>query len=193
MKKPTLQQVPFASGLGWRETGFLYQEKNDGVHTFYTLENGSVLNCERMRDGRLIANDIVIRETTRMRWDILRLLSLPPGMELCRTGYGGEFLREVVRAGGEGIVAKPLDLGFGIGWLKCKRAEVFQCRVAALDPFKGSVSLTRWPDGEPMGSLALHSAFDDVRLGSILKVEAFGRHPKSGLLREARLETVLQF
>jgi hypothetical protein len=85
------------------------------------------------------------------------------------------------------VVAKPLDAPFGAGWLKCKRSQVYFARVTDVDPMRGSAILTDPVTGEKRGRIALHSHFDKVRVGSVLKVEAYGVH-RSGLLREARLD-----
>jgi hypothetical protein len=52
---------------------------------------------------------------------------------------------------------------------------------------RGSAILADRDTGEKRGRVALHSRFDRVRVGSVLKVEAYGLH-RSGLLREARLD-----
>ena len=83
-------------------------------------------------------------------------------------------------------MAKPLDSAFGVGWLKCKRSQVFRVRVTDLDHQRGSVVLVDSITGEKRGKLPLRGGkFELVRVGSILKVEAFGLTNK-GLLREAR-------
>jgi ATP-dependent DNA ligase len=103
-------------------------------------------------------------------------------------GQGGEFLEHLLREGGEGVVAKPLAGTFGAGWLKCKRVQTFRVVVAGIDPMRGSVKLCDAATGEDRGKLALRSRFDHVRVGSVLKVEAFGLTAR-GMLREARLDS----
>ena len=197
--KPRVESVPLAAGLAWCGAGWLYQEKSDGVHEFWEppgpVGDGTVLNAERMHDGTVVVNDAVrldgtdyTRETTAVRWAELQRYAgrlARHGARLCAVGVGGEFLAAVLARGGEGVVRKPVDSIFGCGWEKCKRAENFVATVTELYPDRGAVRLT--VDGLDAGRLALRSRFEAVRLGSVLKVVAFGRH-NSGLLREARLD-----
>jgi hypothetical protein len=63
---------------------------------------------------------------------------------------------------------------------------VFYCRVTDLDPWRGSVILADRDSGEKRGKMPLRGGkFEQVRVGSVLKVEAYGLTAK-GLLREAR-------
>lgn len=134
----------------------------------------------------------------RDRLDLLRAFPHP----VPRCGNGGEFLRAIMESGGEGIVAKPIGSAYGNGWLKAKRREVFYCIVAELDrdgrqcarlafvPFQDvkNLAVSRREKLETAGWLKIAAdKLNRVRVGSILKIEAFGRH-KSGLLREARLD-----
>ena len=197
--KPRVESVPLAAGLAWCGAGWLYQEKSDGVHEFWEppgpVGDGTVLNAERMHDGTVVVNDAVrldgtdyTRETTAVRWAELQRYAgrlARHGARLCAVGDGAEFLRRILAAGGEGVVRKPLDSIFGCGWQKCKRMANFIGTVSELYPDKGAVRLT--VDGRDAGRLAMRSRFEQVRLGSQLKVIAFGRH-NSGLLREARLD-----
>jgi hypothetical protein len=193
--KPSFESVPMETGLHWRGGNFLYQEKSDGCHEFAEVA-GMVVNAERMHDGSLVVNDLVtlhgqdVRgEPTRARWAELvsRARTLPRGVRLSRIGSGGEFLEHLLSEGGEGIVVKTLDAPFGVGWLKCKRQQVFLCVVVALDHSKGSVSLCDAATGQERGKLPLRSRFDQIRVGSVLKLEAYGLTVK-GLLREARVD-----
>ena len=196
--KPTIESVPLADGLKWRGGDFLYQEKSDGRHEFAEI-GGAIVNAERMADGGLVINDILSvgtlslsLETTRARWFCLEYWwqgfrsAKIPNIRLCRVGDGGQFLERLLSEGGEGVIAKPLDSAFGVGWLKCKRSMVYFCEVIDLDPMRGSAILADRDSGEPRGKLALRGGkFELVRVGSILKVEAYGLTAK-GLLREAR-------
>jgi len=194
--KPTIESVPLADGLRWRGGDFLYQEKSDGRHEFAELP-GCLVNAERMKDGSLIVNDLVTFQgedmrpkPTRSRWACLLFaaaIGFPDNTRLCRIGDGGQFLQRLLLEGSEGLVAKPLDSAFGVGWIKCKRSQVYFARVTDLDPSRGSAILADRDTGEPRGRVALHNRFDRVRVGSVLKLEAFGLH-RSGLLREARLD-----
>jgi ATP-dependent DNA ligase len=197
--KPKLESVPLAVGLAWRGGNYLYQEKSDGRHEFAQVA-GAVLNAERMPSGALVVNDLVsvggidVRgENTARRWVEVQALFAGRGallntsIRLCRTGQGGEFLEHLLREGGEGVVAKPLDAPFGVGWVKCKRCAAYKCVIAALDHSRGSVELADAATGQPRGKLPLRSRFGEVRTGSVLKVEAFGLTAR-GMLREARLD-----
>ncbi len=151
----------------------------------------------------------VTKLPTSARWsELVSLFRTPHSAlrtRLCRTGSGGEFLEALLSAGGEGVVAKPWGAPFGANWYKCKRTEVFYCVVTGLDPHRGSVQLGRVNHGDTetqraellqtpclrdsvvnCGWLALRGMkFESVRLGSVLKVEAFGL-TANGQLREPR-------
>ena len=70
---------------------------------------------------------------------------------------------------------------------KCKRCQVSLCRVTGLDHMRGSVELADAASGQLRGKLPLRGKFDRVRVGSVLKVEAYGLTAR-GMLREARLD-----
>ena len=188
MNKPSFISVPMEAGLRWRAgNGCRYEEKLDGCFHVRQSPAGTIVG-ELMRGGQFIAFDILTCEGQDVRpmplWQRLEILD---GMNLPRpaVGSGGAFLGEVLARGGEGVVRKPLDAPYGVGWEKCKRSQVFYCRVTNLDQWRGSVILADRESGEKRGRIALHSRFDRVRVGSVLKVEAFGLTAK-GLLREAR-------
>lgn len=190
MQKPRIDPVPLADGLRWKPAAnFRYEEKLDGRFHVEDLPAATVVG-ELMHSGAFFAFDVVsyrgedLRQCPlRERLAVLDTLSLPRPV----TGSGGEFLEAVLARGGEGVVAKDLDAAFGFGLWKCKRAEVHFCRVADLDPWTGAAVLQDRDSGEPRGRVALRSRFDLVRVGSVLKVEAYGLTAK-GLLREARLD-----
>jgi ATP-dependent DNA ligase len=143
---------------------------------------------ELMRDGQFFAFDVLRYDGQDLRplplWERLKVLDT---MKLPRpaVGSGGEFLEAVLARGGEGVVAKPLDAAYGAPWTKCKRSQVFYCRVTGLDPWTGGVFLADRDSGEPRGKMPLRSKIERVRVGSILKVEAYGLTSR-GMLREAR-------
>lgn len=147
------------------------------------------------------------------RWRELVALSplFPASVELVRTGSGAEFLEAVLAAGGEGVVAKDLSCPYGHGVFKAKRAQVYYAvitekradgrsgvRVGLLpgpdaivpqpvscpDSASSPRRLQDLPDG---GWLPARAVFDRVRVGSVVKLTAFGQHA-SGLLREARFD-----
>lgn len=108
---------------------------------------------------------------------------------LSRTGSGGEFLEALLSAGGEGVVAKPLDSPFGVGWLKCKRVETFDMLVTDIDLARGSLRLADLSTGDDRGWCPAKASFQDVKIGDCVEVLAFGLTPK-GRLREARFVRV---
>jgi hypothetical protein len=92
----------------------------------------------------------------------------------------------VLARGGEGVVRKRLDAPWGCHWEKCKRSQVFYCRVTDLDQWSGGVFLADLNTGEKRGKMPLREGkFELVRVGSVLKVEAYGLIAR-GMLREAR-------
>jgi hypothetical protein len=157
----------------------------------------------------LVVHDIAAPGlTTRERWRILRrwwrdesIVPFRDGIpvRLCFFGNGGKFLEKIIAAGGEGVVAKPWDSFWGEDWLKCKARQTFYCRVTRLAANWGSVAVVRapdWLDGSGPGVEApgpetwiplRGGKFEQVRIGSILKLNALGV-TAAGCLREARLD-----
>jgi len=190
MNRPSFVSVSLADGLKWRAgNGWHVEEKMDGRYHIKELPHATVAG-ELMAGGQFIAFDVLRYDSQDVHalplWQRLAILD---GMNLPRpaVGSGGEFLAAVLERGGEGVIAKPLDSPFGVGWLKCKRRQVYYCRVIDLDQWRGSAILADSVTGEKRGKLPLRSRFERVKVGSVLKVEAFGLH-KSGLLREARVD-----
>jgi ATP-dependent DNA ligase len=188
--KPTIESVPLADGLRWRAgNGWRYEEKLDGCWHVEELPHATTVVGELMRGGQFFAFDVLRYKGQDLRpLALCERLTVLDGMKLPRptTGSGGAFLAAVLERGGEGVVAKPLNSPYGVGWLKCKRSQVFYCRVTDLDPMRGSAILADSVTGEKRGKLPLRGGkFELVRVGSILKVEAYGLTAK-GLLREAR-------
>ena len=190
MNKPSFESVPLETGLRWRAcSGWRYEEKLDGVWHVRQFPAGAIVG-ELMRDGSFYAFDILTCEGQDVRslplcerLALLDVMKLPgPGV-----GSGGAFLAAVLERGGEGVIAKRLDAPWGVPWLKCKRSQVYYCQVIGLDQWTGSAVLADSDSGEKRGRIALHSRFEHVRVGSVLKIEAYGLTAK-GLLREARLD-----
>jgi hypothetical protein len=201
--KPTIEPVPLATGLRWRGGGdYHYAEKMDGK---FCLEEsaGCIVAGEKMPDGRFFAFNVaqafgedVTRRPFRERLallDVWTASGVAPGNPWLphwrppASGNGGEFLEAVLERGGEGVVASHWGAPWGAMQFKCKRCQVFLCRVTGLDPMRGSVALADAASGQPRGKLPLRGKFDRVRVGSILKIEAFGLTAR-GMLREARLD-----
>lgn len=208
--KPHIASVPLPTGLSWAGgNGFIYEEKLDGRWHEMAIGN-SVVVGEMMPDSSFYAFDVPIYMGQDMRrMSLGERLEVLPSFRLSRPrrGNGGEFLEAILANGGEGVVAKDLSAPYGQNWFKCKRSQVFYCVVSRkatdgrqvvelkMHPFQdvknGLPEIVPFQDVknlQPAGMLKLNGArFDQVRPGSILKLEAFGRH-KSGLLREARLD-----
>jgi hypothetical protein len=191
MTKPSFESVPMETGLRWRVgNGWRFEEKLDGRYHVEELPHATTVVGELMRGGQFFAFDIITCNGQDLRpLPLSERLTILDGMNLPRpaVGSGGAFLALVIGLGGEGVVRKRLDAPWGTPWEKCKRSQVFYCRVADLDQWTGSAILADSVTGEPRGRVALHSRFDRVRVGSVLKLEAYGLTVK-GLLREARLD-----
>ncbi len=197
--KPHFQFIPVSAGLQWpADPQLRFEEKIDGrfhIREFHAI--GATLAGELVggRDGPFYAFDVLSYQSRDVRFLALRarlaildeLHRGPLARAFLRpaTGHGGQFLETILNRGGEGIVCKRLDGRWGDIWLKCKRAQVFHCTVAEKRS-DGRNSVRLAIDGQNAGWLPLRGAkFDQVRIGSTLKIEAYGRH-SSGLLREAR-------
>jgi hypothetical protein len=203
VQKPKIESVRLADGLRWRGGGdYHFAEKMDGE---FALEEqaGCLVAGERLADGRFFAFNVaqafgedVRRRPFRERLSLLdawtAIGSAPgypwqPHWRRPASGNGGEFLEAVLARGGEGVVASHWAAPWGVMQFKCKRSMVCLCAVGALDHYLGSVELFDAATGQPRGKLALRRRFDQVRVGSVLKVEAFGLTER-GMLREARLD-----
>lgn len=213
VSKPRKVIVPFAEARHWRAGGdYLFQIKMDGCFATTAID-GYTFAVELMRDGTRYAHtllgvpgqwlqDVKIRETMpELRRLVPRLSTLDSRLKLCPEFSGGEGLEALLAAGHEGGCAKHLDAPYGEMFV-CKRVQVYYCIVIAKDASTGSVELeladggwrladgefTQTPDPKPQtrGWMPLRgNKFESVRVGSVLKVEAFGL-TESGKLREAR-------
>ena len=191
--KPTKQIVPLAVGLSWT-TGGVFQTKLDGK--FATLATaGGTLAGENV-GGSFTAFDCIVWQGQDVRSLALRE-RLAMRNELCRSGQipivaettegGGEFLKSILNAGGEGAIFKSWDSTYFDAMTACKRLETWLCRVAGFNGGTQSVCIVDSASGQARGNLPLFGGkADRVRVGSILKIEGFGLHA-SGLIREARV------
>ena len=190
MNKPSKEIVPMADGLLWRDDGAIYQEKLDGR---FAMKHGPgwKLMGEQMAGGfvawdcgQYAGQDCLMRPAAE-RLIYMNVICEREGIEAVKTTLNrvADFVADVFLRGGEGVVRKLG--GYYEPMLACKRSSVFRCRVESINFENGVVDLTF--DGAPAGRLALRDKSLLVRVGSVLKVEAYGRH-KSGLLREARLD-----
>ena len=189
MNKPAFESIPLADGLRWRAgNGWRFEEKQDGRFHVEYLPHATVAG-ELMRGGQFYAFDVLNCEGQDTRsLPLCERLTILDAMKLPRpaVGSGGEFLEAVLARGGEGVVAKRLDAPYGVGWIKCKRSMVYFCQVIGLDQWTGGVFLADRDSGEKRGKMPLRGGkFDRVRVGSVLKIEAYGLTAR-GMLREAR-------
>lgn len=194
--KPRFVSIPLADGLRWTGGGdWVYQEKKDGVWALREWR-GATLAGEQMRNGDFWAFDVLkiqgddcrrFQLRDRLRELVCMSSDFDGGMRLIPSGSGGEFLEAVLSRGGEGVVAKRLDQPYGATWTKCKRLETFRCVVVEKDlSGKRSVRVAALETGKELGSCGLFGEkFEAVRVGSVLKIEAFGLTP-AGRMREPR-------
>lgn len=202
--KPRKVVVPISTGLAWgKEFGFLYQEKADGRFAIQEIVDRhfviAKLAGELMADGTFYAFDILehLGEyfLQKQLWQrhiafdlVMEHSRLPENVRrIQESREGGKLLAEVLARGGEGVVRKRLDSPWGTPFEACKRVSDFICIVKAIGTSQ-SVEISDAATGEPRGKIKLGGGkVEKVRVGSILKVNAFGTHP-SGLLREAVLD-----
>lgn len=193
--RPKFVSVPLADGLKWcGGGGWRYEEKMDGEWCVKDFD-GVLLAGEQMKSGIFYAFDVISYGATDFRntplskriacldeltSDALRGRFLRPAV-----GHGGEFLEAVLARGGEGVVAKQLDAPYGAEWFKCKRIETFDLLVTEKHQFgKASIRLSEL-DGEDRGWCPCRSDFDNVEVGDIVEVAAYGLTAR-GKLRESR-------
>ena len=185
--------------------GLIWEEKMDGVFEAMPVPGGHVLG-ERMSGGEFYAFDLrgpeFERAPLRERLVALDAVAVKLGALRPATGNGPEFLEAIMARGGEGVVVKDMDALPGATWTKIKRVQVFYGVIRDMRPERGSVrvdlihsSFLDAPGFEPSdfetgdngGWVAMGGRFEAVKIGDVLKLEAYGQH-KSGLLREARLD-----
>ncbi|MDR3413592.1 MAG: hypothetical protein P4L87_22000 [Formivibrio sp.] len=190
--KPVKQIIPLAAGLAWTGGG-LIQQKLDG--SFTTQETlGGILAGETVGDmftafdcvgwQRQDVRLVPLRERLAMRNELCRAGQIPIVPET--TERGGEFLQSVLDAGGEGVVIKSWDSSYFTPMLAAKRIETWVGRIVGFNSGQ-SVRIVDNISGQARGNLPLFGGrADQVRVGSVVKVEGFGLH-RSGLIREPRI------
>lgn len=207
--KPNKNVVPLAIALEqWREPA-LYQQKMDGKFSVQSV-GGNVFAGELVGpvfyafDLLAMSGQDARRRPTVDRWRALNSCAgdlMRAGVQIVPSATdGAEFLSAVLASGGEGVVRKDWHDSYFAGMSACKKIEVFRCVVTRINagqsvglvftpPFLDIEKMPPFLDVqnlEPAGNMPLRGGKADcVRIGSILKVEAYGRHT-SGLLREAR-------
>ena len=205
-QKPHKTVCPLAIGLSWKD-GAIYQQKLDGKFSVRAVAGGilagelvgqSFIAFDVLEYGGADVRRMPLIERIKARDALCRSAGLPivPEVKTC----GGEFLERILANGGEGVVRKELHSTYYDTMTACKRIETFCCIVTGFNagqsvalrfipPFLDIEKMTPFLDVqnfELAGNMPLRGGKADcVRVGSILKVEAYGRHA-SGLLREAR-------
>lgn len=162
-----------------------FEEKMDGVWSVRETPGQTIVG-EQMRDGRFYAFDVVefAGQDVRARTLAERLTILDGELagQFLRpaSGNGGAFLADVLARGGEGVVAKRLDMAFGARWAKVKRVESFDLVVT--DKACPSIRLAT-TEGEDRGWCAARGEFDRIKIGQIVEIAAFSL-TAAGKLRE---------
>ena len=102
---------------------------------------------------------------------------------------GGAYLAAVLRAGGEGCVAKHMAAPYGCQWFKAKRLETFDVVVIGPATFARSVSIGQYSDGSLVdcGKVSVFSlgTLEGLRPGDVLEIAAECRSTK-GKFRSPR-------
>lgn len=195
IEHPKFVTVPLADGLKWRGGGgWRYEEKMDGVWSVKSFD-GAMIAGEQMKSGSFYAFDVISYGAMDFRntplserlacLDGLTLGALRGRFMRPAVGTGGEFLEAVLARGGEGVVAKQLDAPFGAEWFKCKRVITLDLIVTEKNQ-SGAASIRLGElNGEDRGWCSCRSDYDNIRVGDIVEIAAYGLTAK-GKLREPR-------
>lgn len=176
----------------WKNDGSIFQEKLDGKFHLKSVAGG-VLAGEMMPSGEFFAWDCVryagedLRACELMtRLNAMNILCRNNGVRIVESSFDGTvLLRSVLDRGGEGVVKKSPHASYYLPMIAAKRVQVFICRVSSVGG-KQSVGIVDNLTGQDRGRVSLFGGkADRIRVGSILKVEAYGE-TASGLLREPR-------
>ncbi len=173
---PTKICIPLAAGLDWGG-GNLVQQKIDGM--FATRDaDGGILAGESI-GGEFITFDCIqfngedvrnypLRDRIKMRDSLAQAWGIPIVPET--TGNGGEFLKRVLDAGGEGAVLKSPG-SYHEAMIACKRVGTWRCVVTALNLATGGATIADAVTMEPRGTVPLRNRAALCRVGSVVKVE----------------------
>lgn len=105
-------------------------------------------------------------------------------------GHGGRFLEDVIRAGGEGVVAKHEHAPYGVGWYKAKNEITEDCIITEVHGSKNSVRLGQLTaSGEMVDRgwcAAWGRAAENYRSGQVVEV-TYRKIHVSGRFCEARI------
>lgn len=157
---------------------------------------GNVFWCfDLIEANRQDMRDLPLRERKG------RLLALQPHfpawiqpVPAARPGVaGGDYLRQVLAAGAEGVVAKDLAASYGNGWRKAKRLATFDCVVTDTSGGKLSVQIGQYSNARLVdcGRVSIRDlgTLDSLRPGSVIEISAETRHA-SGKFRSPRFVRV---
>lgn len=98
------------------------------------------------------------------------------------TETAAQFYDRIIADGGEGIVIKDLAAPYGEMWA-CKRGEIHLCKLTRIGSTQ-SVGICDAQSGQDRGNIKLGGGrCDQVRVGSLIRVEAMGE-TDSGKLRQ---------
>jgi hypothetical protein len=195
--RPNYGVTSLKAALAWHWRGWHLSEKMDGVCVRREFAGCSVWG-DALRDGRLFIWDIdraFGQDVRRLAWternvaldELFSQLNPNLNWHRCATGAGAEFIEAILAKGGEGVICKPMDAPFGACWLKVKRQETFDCIVTEKNIATGSIRLAL--NGEDCGWCPARRAFDQIRVGDIVEIIAYGRHA-SGKFREAHFKKI---
>lgn len=187
ISRPKIREISLAEGLKFSGSGYIAQEKYDGVFHMERRDR-SVFIGEKMRDGRFIPFDMAVcqgddcrRSSYNDRWNALRAATaiFPSNWHLPATGMGGEFLEAVLARGGEGVVFKHLEGHWGVGQWKAKRFQTYDVKVVNI--LQNAVEVEY--EGVLAGKVAVNNP--QMAIGSIIEIGAYCI-TASGKFREGR-------
>ena len=192
--RPTIRPVTLADARAFCGSGYVAQEKMDGVFSVREWQ-GSIIAGEQMRDGSFFAFDVAVvqgddcrRCPFSDRLDALRSLAsgFDTSMSVVAQGVGGEFLEAVLERGGEGVVFKHRDGFWGIGQHKAKRIETFDVRVVGLLSQAAEIEF----ENQAAGKVGIGgSKIEGVKIGDVIEISAYSR-TAAGKFREPRFVRV---
>lgn len=193
-KKPYKVIVEMNVAHAWSDDGSIYQPKLDGMFTEQLLPDETLVVGESVA-SRFTAFDIltfqkqdVSKSPLSSRLSLLREVCAKYDLNMirCHT-HGGNFLREVLLNGGEGIVRKDPAGTYWAPMFAAKRLSQWQCVVTGFVPGSQVVTIADAITTENRGKVALFGGkCSQVRVGSVLKVEGMQLH-KTGKIREPRI------
>ena len=169
---------------GWK--GYHLTEKMDGRWHEIRI-GGSIVVGELMRDDSFYAFDLPIFDGADIRRAprVERLAKLAGfGLQRPQEPRLGEspeqFIRRVLKSGGEGVVASPLDAPFGFDIFKVKPRATFDVRVTGKTA--GAVEIEF--EGQAAGKVPVPGVnLGLIQIGGVIEISAM-RRTASGKFRE---------